>query len=209
MRQGSTRLGLTVVLVLSAIPALARGGDDEPPLPDSQLGHRMTPLLLLSRADVRTDLALTADQAESARKAIRTFYVQARALRGRPDTPETIRERRAVDEEALRWIDSRLTPDQKLRLIQVDLQWEGPAALISRPLLTRDLHLSEDQVATMATAVHRRNQLRAKGEEKADQILMEVAIACLNETQLASWRGMLGRPFTPQLAQRAVAKTTR
>ena len=162
MRHGSTRLGLTVILAMVGVSAFA-GDDDEPPLPDSRLGHRTTPLLLLSRPDVRADLELTADQTESARRAIRNFYVQAMPLRGKPNTPETIRERRVVDDAAFGWIDSRLTPEQKLRLVQIDLQWEGPSALLSRSALTRDLHLSVEQIATLKRAIGRRDELRAEG----------------------------------------------
>jgi hypothetical protein len=208
MRHGSTRWGLAVVLVLSAAPAFA-GTDDEPPLPDSRLGTRTTPLLLLSRPDVREDLKLTSDQTESARRAISSFYVKAAPLRGKPDTPETIRERRAVDDAAFGWIDSRLTPEQKVRLVQIDLQWEGPSALITRSALMRDLHLSPEQIATMKRAIHRRDALRAQGEAKADQILMEAALACLDEAQRTTWRGMLGPAFTPRLAGRADVKVVR
>ena len=206
MRHGSTRWGWIGVFVLSAVSASAQRPEDEPPLPDRRLGQRTMPLLLLSRADVRADLGLTAEQTKSASKAVRAFYVQAAPLRGRPNTPETIHERRLVDEAAFSWIDSRLTPEQKGRLVEIDLQWEGPSALVSRSVLSRELHLSAEQIATMKTAVARRDVLRAQGEQKADQILMEVAIACLSEAQLANWRGMLGRPFTLQAATPEVAK---
>lgn len=201
MRHGLAQLGLIAALALSGASTAARAVDEEPPLPDSRLGHRTTPLLLLSRPDVRADLALTVDQTESARRAIRAFYVQAAPLRGKPNSPETIRERRAVDEGAFGWIDLRLSPEQKSRLVEIDLQWEGPSALISRSVLTRELHLSAEQIATLKTAIRRRDERRARGEAReADQILMEVAVACLSDTQRTGWRGMLGRPFTPQLA---------
>lgn len=210
MRQGPTRLGLVVVLALSGASTWARPVDEEPPLPDSRLGHRTTPLLLLSRPDVRADLGLSADQVESARRAICAFYVQAAPLRGKPNTPETIRERRAVDDGALGWIDSRLTPEQKSRLVEIDLQWEGPSALTSRSVLTRELHLSPEQIATLKTAIRRRDERRVRGDAReADQILMEVAVACLTDAQRTSWRGMLGRPYTPQLAESEAAKPAR
>ena len=210
MRHGPTRLSLIAVLALCSGSAVARLVDDEPPLPDSRLGHRTTPLLLLSRPDVRADLALTPDQAESARRAISAYYVQAAPLRGKPNTPEIIRERRAVDEGAFGWIDSRLTPEQKSRLVEIDLQWEGPSALTSRSVLTRELHLSAEQVATMKAAIRRRDERRARGEgTEADKILMEVAVACLSETQRTSWRGMLGRPFAPKLSVPQEAKAAR
>ena len=210
MRHGPTRLSLIAVLALWSGSAVARPVDDEPPLPDARLGHRTTPLLLLSRPDIRADLALTADQVQSARRAIRAFYVQAAPLRGKPNTPETIRERRAVDEGAFAWIDSRLTPEQKSRLVEIDLQWEGPSALISRSVLTRELHLSGEQVATMKAAIRRRDERRDHEEgTEADLILMEVAVACLSDAQRTSWRGMLGRPFERKLSAPQDAKAAR
>jgi hypothetical protein len=189
------------ILALLALAAPALAGE-EPPLPDSRLGHRTAPLLLLSRPEVRADMGMTPAQAESAARAIRSFYVQAYALRGKPSTPETIRARRAVDDEAFAWIDSQLSPEQQARLSQIDLQWEGPRALVSRPSIARMLDLSKDQVHTLTTAVARRDAAHAKGHADADRILGEVALACLNDAQRETWKGLLGKPFSPQVAPR-------
>src|SRR3954452_22377914 len=122
MRQGTTPIRPAFWgVILALMPTFTLAAEDEAPLPDSRLGYRTAPLLLLSRPDIRADLGLNADQAASAQKAIRSMYLQAAALKGRPNTEATIRARRAIDEQMQGWLDSRLTPEQKARLIQIDL----------------------------------------------------------------------------------------
>ena len=77
MRHGSTPFAVcAAVVLLSLIPARAPGAD-EPPLPDSRLGVRTAPLLLLSRPDVRADLGLNSEQTLSAQRTITALYVQS------------------------------------------------------------------------------------------------------------------------------------
>jgi hypothetical protein len=193
MRHGSTRFACLAFLALGLWPALGSAGEQYA-LTNARLGYRATPLLLLSRADVCADLALTPAQVESAGREILKIQDQVKSLKDRPNDAGTIRERRAIDEEALAWIDSRLTPDQKIRLEQLDLQWEGPSAIITRGHVSRTLHLSAEQTATMVTARQRRDAARLKGHEDADHILAEVALACLNKSQRETWLAMLGKP---------------
>ena len=191
MRQGPTPAVLVALLSLAGSVAL--GASDEPPLPDSRIGLRTAPLLLLSRPDIRADLELTPEQSESSARAIRSFYVQAHALRGKGNSPETIRERRAVDDEAAGWIHSRLSPEQKTRLAQLDLQWEGPSALVSRAVVVQALNLSSEQISTMRNAVALRNQLRDNGQADADARLLQAALTCLSDSQREAWKGLLGK----------------
>ena len=104
MRHGTTPPGPAFCVwgvMLALLPAFALAAEDEAPLPDSRLGYRTAPLLLLSRPDVRADLAMNADQASSAQKAIRSIYLQAAALKGKPNDEATIRAQ-AEDELELR-----------------------------------------------------------------------------------------------------------
>lgn len=190
-----TRSTTALLVALLALAPSARAAE-EPPLPDSRLGHRTAPLLLLSRPDVRADLGLTAEQAESAAGAIRSFYVQAAALRGKPTNAETVRARRAVDDEAYHWIDARLSPEQKARLAEIDLQWEGPSALVTRPAVVRTLHLSKEQIAGLNDAIRRRDAARAQGQPNADHSLAETALQSLDGGQRETWKGLLGKPMT-------------
>ncbi len=89
MRHGSTRTWICALLLLGG--AVARAGDGAPKDPlDARLGVRTAPLLLLSRADVQADLAMSPEQIAGAEHAIRELHARAEALRGRPNTPEVV-----------------------------------------------------------------------------------------------------------------------
>lgn len=201
MRQGSTPALLGLILALASGAGRAVAGEEvEVSLPDSALGRLVHPILLLSRPDVRSDLALDATQEAAARRALRAFSAQATALRGKPNDAETIRGRRAVDEAASGWIDAKLSAEQRSRLVQVHLQWEGPSALVKRPIVAESLRLSEPQKARLAEAVRRRDASRAKGDPGAEAALAQDALQCLSESQREGWKQMMGRPFSPRLA---------
>ena len=205
MRHGSTLAPIALVFALGSL-ASAR---DEAPLPDSRLGQPTQPLLLLTRPDVRDDLKMDADQTASAEEAVRAFYLQAYALRGQPTNPETLRARRAVDEAAQAWIDSKLTSEQQGRLAQIHLQWEGPSALVRRPVVADALRLTDEQKAELAGAVKARDDARARGHVDADQVLGQAALRCLNPSQREGWARMMGHAFTPRLASRTETKALR
>jgi hypothetical protein len=201
MRDGARRaLATLMLLIVSAVPASSLG--DDAPLPDSRLGIRTVPLLLLSRPDVRADLGLNSAQAAEARRAISELHAKAASLRGKTGA-EAIAARRAIDEEQRRRLEALLSPEQQDRLVQIDLQWEGPSALISRKMVAESLNLDDRQRATLAQAVSDRDRRRAQAPDRGgdERQLAEQALAVLTEPQRARWKAMLGRPLTiPQLA---------
>ncbi len=200
MRDGARRaLAALVLLGAAAFPGSSLG--DDSPLPDSRLGIRTVPLLLLSRPDVRADLGLDPAQTAEARRAISELYVKAAALRGRGEEAKTARS--AINEEQRRRLEALLTPAQRDRLVQIDLQWEGPSALISRTMVAESLNLDDRQRATLAQAVADRDRRRAQAPDRGgdERQLAEQALAVLTEPQRARWRAMLGRPLAiPRLA---------
>jgi hypothetical protein len=163
-------------------------------------------MLLLTRPDVRADLRLDAAQARDAEAAVRALYVRAHELKGKSGAG-VIAARRAIDDEQQRWLQSRLSSAQLSRLIQIDLQWEGPAALVSRPAVADALGLTPEQRATLRQAVAECTRTRSEGVFRADdeRELARKTLATLSEPQRARWKAMLGRPFSPQLVR---AKTT-
>jgi hypothetical protein len=201
MREGARgALAALMLLSMAAVPASSLG--DDAPLPDSRLGIRTVPLLLLSRPDVRADLGLNPAQTAEARRAISELHAKAAALRGKTGA-EAIAARRAIDEEQRRRLEALLSPEQQDRLVQIDLQWEGPSALISRKMVAESLNLDDRQRATLAQAVSDRDRRRAQapGRGGDERQLAEQALAILTEPQRARWRAMLGRPLAiPQLA---------
>jgi hypothetical protein len=203
MRHGPT---LTLVaacvpiVLLAPVAASAPGGEGQA-LPDSRLGVRTAPLLLLSRPDVRDDLGLSSEQTHSAERAITELYVRAMALRGQSDD-SALAARRAIDEAQRRWLQTQLTPEQQARLAQIDLQWEGPSALMTRPVVAETLGLSNEQRQALSAAIARRNHLRAqgKGQPQDERQLAEQTLATLSAEQRQRWRAMLGRPFSVRVA---------
>ena len=179
-------------------------------LPDDRLGQRTVPILLLSRADVSQNLRLSAAQVLAAEEAISDFYyVRARALKGKKG-PAADAARKQIDQDQFVWLDTHLSEDQRSRLLQLDLQWEGPAALVTRPKVADALNLSPPQRETLRKAVVARNDARAKSSfSKAEEdALTEKTLATLSESQLERWLAMMGQPlFSPNLTTKRATKT--
>jgi hypothetical protein len=213
MRHGKTlaSTALAFLAVLTMMPA-TRSAIAGAPLPDERLGIRTAPLLLLSRPDVRADLGLSARQAEDAEKAITELYLRALALRGKSGE-QVVRGRQAIDEATRVWFETHLTPEQRNRLVQVDLQWEGPSSLVSRPVVADTLGLTPEQRASLKQAVAQSHAARAGGTPvtTVERELARQALALLTPAQKERWRIMLGRPVAFQLAatQPDASRTTR
>jgi hypothetical protein len=168
-----------------------------PPQPgDERLGIPTAPLLLLSRPDVRAEIGLDAIQAADADKTVGELYQQALALKGQRG-PDVENRKRDVDLAGERWLESRLTESQRKRFSQIELQWEGPAALIHRPIIADALGLSTEQRARLAEAVAARDRRRDLGADRweCESQLFEQTKALLTSEQSRRWRAMLGPPF--------------
>jgi hypothetical protein len=188
-----------ITITITVFPGPCLGGP--PPLPDQRLGIRTAPLLLLSRLDVRTEIGLDEAQTADAEKTLTKLYGQAATLKGKTG-PEVLAGRRAIDEAAEDWIKTRLSPAQRKRLIEIDLQWEGPSALVRRPVVADHLGLTAEQRAQLTRAIAERDRRRAQGGDwrASEHQLAQQALAVLTPEQRERWRAMLGRHFTPQLA---------
>lgn len=197
MRQGvmRTRVEALIILLMLGLALPAFGGKYQ--LTEERLGSRTAPLLLLTRADVQADLALTAEQITASEQAIDELYSQAETLRGRGNAPEVVAARKAIDESQSRWFVTWLQPSQRTRLLQIDLQWEGPAALVTRPTLIEELDLKPDQIQAIQAALKAvpgpGGDARARSE--AEHRLAERALTTLTADQRERWKAMLGTPF--------------
>ncbi|MFO0958018.1 MAG: hypothetical protein U0800_11415 [Isosphaeraceae bacterium] len=192
MRQGWTRikpefLAIGLTLSIGSGPILAQSpavSPEEIVLPDAMLGNQVAPMLLLTRPEVRSELGLSTEQTESARKTLADLRAQAQAIRGKGNESAAIARRRLIDEAQTRWLRDNLNSEQALRLGQIDLQWQGPWAL-SRTLSAEMLGLSEEQ----ATRIRRLLSEAPTAPETIDRV-----IAVLTPTQLERWRSLLGKP---------------
>lgn len=201
---------MSLALLLASKPAQA----EEWSLPDSRLGVRTAPILLLSRDDVQRDLGFSAEQARSVQRAIHDLRARATALKGQPDA-EAIAARRAIDEAQQRWLDNQLDDQQQARLFQIDLQWEGPSAVITRPWLASRLELSDDQRQSLSQALARQETRRNSSEASPvnghpdEHTLAEAVLAILSDEQSESWRELLGEPIHFQTTGRDTSEARR
>ncbi len=199
----------TIAALVLILPGMGRS--EEPPkspasfatvpvLPDERLGVRTAPLWLLSRPDVRADVQLDPKQTAEAERVLAGLFAKAAAIRGKSG-PEIVNGRRAIDDAEQEWLQTRLGEAQRKRLIEIDLQWEGPSALISRPVVADHLGLTPEQRAALKQAVAECQRLRASGSHLRDSEhqLGQQALRVLTPEQSQRWKVMLGHPFTPRL----------
>ena len=205
MRQGST-LALVASFCLAYLLGSSRAGAGDEvaiptawTLPDGLRGRRVAPILLLSRPEVQAELHMKPDQVADATRVIADAHSKALQLKGRKDQA-VLELRRAVDEEQRIWLETKLAEDQVGRLSEIDLQWEGVAAIISRPAVSDSLSLSPDQRATLLRAFDdlKKHQSRSDGWERdpaaADRHFTQQVFSTLSDGQRKRWEKMLGRP---------------
>ena len=207
-------VALALILTIAATTTRTRGsGGAEPAsswqLPDAALGARIAPILLLSRPDVRSDLALDEDDHQAARRAILELYARAASLRGTSGA-EAVAARRAIDGAAERWLDDHLSVTQRSRLDQLDLQWEGVSALLTRPTLAASIALTDEQRETLAAIAGRRPRLLKQGRMPVDAHLEigRAARAVLSENQRRRWESFVGPGLLDDRSSTAEAPST-
>lgn len=200
MRSRTLAIAMPLMMITAFLPGSRSWGEES--VPDSRWGHRTAPLLLLSRADVRADLGLGPKQTEEALHAVSTLFAKAAVLKGKTG-PEVVKARERIDAEEQHWLKTHLTDAQYVRLHQIDLQWEGPSALVSRHAIATRLQLSKSQFESLVQAVAKRNNERNSGVEEPglEANLKHAAVAILNETQREEWKKLVGHPFKLQLAE--------
>ena len=191
MRHGWTVFPTLIILGLGlcGFAKPARGGE---PL-DDRLGMRTVPIFLLTRSDVQADLKLDPKQVAICGRAAVALQRRAMLLRGRKDAGAAAA-RRAVDQEMSLLLSDNLTPGQLARLDQIDLQWEGASAMLTRPFLDDSLNLTPEQKKKVTECISAGYAERAKGaltyEDHVDQT--RKAIAILDERQRNVWIHVLG-----------------
>jgi hypothetical protein len=164
-------------------------------LTSDQLGTRKARLLLLGRGDVRADVGLDEKQAAEARRTLDALYDQAAALRGQKG-PEALSRKRAIDQAEDEWLRTHLSEAQRKRLIEIDLQWEGPSALLTRPVVADHLDLTNEQRQHLGEAIAERNRRRSAGGDlrECENQLHRETLRILSKEQSQRWRAMLGAP---------------
>jgi hypothetical protein len=202
MRHGWTIYPILFVSVVAVGGFMPRAEGSEPT--DDRLGERTVPILLLVRTDVQVDLKLSPDQVVACHRAAKAFQHRASRLIGRKD-PAVVAARREIDEELTQWLTQQLSPQQLSRLEQVDLQWEGAAAMLNRPFLDNALNLSPDQKKQVGGYLAEGKAQRARGAwTYNDHVnLTRKAIAVLTDVQRDLWIRLLGPKCQFSIAAKA------
>jgi hypothetical protein len=189
------RHGLTVMLVALGLGlfGIERVGESSEPL-DNRLGLRIQPIFLLTRVDVQTDLKLLPDQIADANRVGAELYRRAQFLRGQKG-PAVDEERRKIDYELTRWLVERLTVLQFERLREIDLQWEGAAAMV-RPIVVEYLGLTPEQQQKVRQYLKDSMKQREQAPWTATDHtqLTRKAVGILSDTQKERWTDLLGKP---------------
>jgi hypothetical protein len=195
MRHGWIVFQALLVVGMGFIIFETAGLGGEWSLPDGRLGTRTAPILLLSRPDVQVDLRLEPAQIAGARSTINELTRKAMALRGKSG-PAVLAQRRVIDEAQTQWLGTNLSGKQRERLRQIDLQWEGPSAMISRPAVAEYLKLTPEQRQALAQAIARCNERRARGTwtPRDDEVLNDQAHSLLSQAQKELWGNLVGNP---------------
>jgi hypothetical protein len=194
------RAGRRIVLALAIVgggaflgsTTFARGSE---PL-DDRLGVRVAPVFLLIRSDIQKDLGLEPGEIAEANRFAAVIYSKALSLKGKVG-PEVVAARRAIDEEESDWMSSHLKAEQRERLGQIDLQWEGASAVLNRRAVAEYLGLTSDQHDQVARVYGDAKRERVKQgpwnyEEHLE--MTRKAIAVLSAKQKQLWVKVLGPP---------------
>ena len=210
MRQGQ---GPTILAIMFCLIGLNSAGHraamaGEWSLPDTRLGIRTAPLLLLSRPDVQADMRLEPVQISGIHDTINELTRRALALRGKTG-PAVITERRSIDEAQAEWLASNLSGNQLARLRQIELQWEGARAMLSRPTVADYLKLTPEQRQTLVRTITQANFKRSRGSSapQDEQAVNDAARSVLSKIQQELWANLLGTPC--RFAMSSAAPRTR
>lgn len=162
----------------------------------SRQGHRTAPILLLSRADIQQELKLSPEQVGAARSFAGELRRKARALQGKSGDG-VLAARRSIDDQQTQWLTKNLTAPQLDRLHQLDLQWEGPVAVQSRPIIADYLKLSPEQRQKIDHLIsdHDAHRGDAPAYQEVEDAFQNRILAVLSDEQRSQWKTLEGKPF--------------
>jgi hypothetical protein len=185
----------SVVIFLGAMDWCRMVWAQDVHLPRSRQGSRTAPILLLSRADIQNELALSPELAAAATSLAGELQRKASALHGKTGAG-ILMARRAIDDQQTQWLNKNLSPSQLDRLHQLDLQWEGPLAFLSRPIIADYLKLTPPQRQAIAqTAADRARRKHVSMPEDSEAAFAQLLLAHLVDEQRRQWQSLQGKPF--------------
>jgi hypothetical protein len=175
-------------------------------LGDDRLGIQTKPILLLTRADVRADLKLSPQAAAEAQIAIASLRRRAMTAMQK-DARVGEAERREIDHIMTEWLRTHLSPQQSDRLHQIDLQWEGIAAVVHRPIVAEFMGISDSQRTSIRSLVNEHGKARGAQPPtlQSHAALNSQGLGVLSEIQRDKWQRLLGQPCPFAISAQPVA----
>lgn len=178
------------------------GGQQSPRLAGMR-EQGMLASMLLARPDVQKELNLTAQQKakiEEMQQAMRMAREELRSL------PPDQRRQRMAELRQKNDPTSVLTETQKKRLRELELQWQGPTALMN-PEIAQEVGLTQEQRTKIMGILQEqfqgmRERFQQGGSpdpqalEKAREEVEKKILEVLTPAQRQKWDQMLGKPFT-------------
>ncbi len=187
---------IAVLLLVLGHADHARSGDWV--LPDSRLGVRTAPLLLLTRPDVQAELRLSPEQVATVERNVADLWSRAAGLRGKSDK-EALAGRRAIDEDQRSQLEALLDEKQRARLLELDLQWEGPMSLLTRSWVTSWVGVTAEERQGLASLVDARlseaRKSQAVSPTSAQLAASEGVLNALSSDQRERWNKLTGKSF--------------
>lgn len=205
-----TRSIIISVCVLLAVAGIIRSQDEEA---RRHLLHELGGPYFVSREKVQVELKLTDEQKGLLQEKLTTDLQQAgELLQIRKGLKGGERERlmQPSYEKLRAFLQTTLTPEQRRRFQQLELQYDIPGIML-RPETIARLHITNEQrQKSMSTIMDMQKEIMplmqaAKSGGSQQEILRKVTqlrldcleriLAMLNEEQRSQWKEMTGSPF--------------
>ncbi len=210
LRRSAVLAGLLVVSL--ALPVWAQRGQRPGPPGGFRFGFGAFGgggrMFLIINPAVQEELKLSEEQKELLRDLQNDVREKMRSLREIEDRQQRMQRMREIGREAQELLDAILEPEQKTRLEQIELQLQGPRALLRRDIAEK-LGLTEEQQSKIREifeslrpdfrriremSPEQRREFFRSMRERAEKARQE-ALAVLTPEQKEKWEKMLGAPF--------------
>jgi hypothetical protein len=201
----------TIACLVLAGAGIVQAQDDET---RKHLLHELGGPFIVYRSNVQEELKLSDDQKQRLLGKLPDFLQEAmktERLQGAEREKEMRFIRQKSSEELWPFLQGTLNAEQFTRLQQLELQHEGPAAVVGRPEIGKELKMTDgqrDQVVAVVKDMQKRmealqQQAHSGGDLQAIR-LKAIKIyedqegkieAILSEAQRHRWKEMRGKPF--------------
>jgi hypothetical protein len=220
------RCGVRYGMVGAPVPAdetdpaavLLPGTPEAPAAVARGLRGMLGPAFVVFRDRVQKDLGVSAEQRRAlARQFQETagdalpFFAKLAGKEPEQRERELHAYRQQAQEQLVAFLAKTLTDAQRRRLRQLELQQEGPFALVARPDLGKDLKITDEQRKQFLAVVQEMQQRMAplfkEAQASSDALAIQLRIrklheehgrrieAILSEAQRGQWRAVRGRPL--------------